>query len=36
MGTIGQPNREIEFEPIEEPEQVPEPDQEPVPQEVPA
>jgi hypothetical protein len=36
MGNVGEPQREIEFEPIEEPITVPEPEQEPVPEEVPA
>ena len=36
MGVIGNPQREIEFEPIEEPVEVPEPESEPVAEEVPA
>lgn len=36
MGVIGNPQREIEFEPIEEPVDVPVPEEEPMPEEVPA
>ena len=36
MGVIGEPQREIEFEPIEAPVEAPEPEQVPVPEEVPA
>jgi hypothetical protein len=36
VGVIGNPQREIEFEPIETPEQEPVPEPEPVPEEVPA